>query len=118
MNIKIGLTGGSGNMGVEALKQFLKLEFIDKINLLLRNKKRNHSFAKKLKKQYPNKINVIFGNIENHDDCLKLVEGTSYIFHLAALIPPMADHNFEQTNLTNNVGVKNLLREIEKQKNR
>ena len=32
MNIKIGLTGGSGNMGVEALKQFLELEFIDKIN--------------------------------------------------------------------------------------
>ena len=31
MNIKIGLTGGSGNMGVEALKQFLELEFIDKI---------------------------------------------------------------------------------------
>ena len=117
MNIKIGLTGGSGNMGVEALKQFLELEFIDKINLLLRNKKRNHSFAKKLKKQYPNKINVIYGNIENHDDCLKLVEGTSYIFHLAALIPPMADHNFEQTDLTNNVGVKNLLRAIEKQKN-
>ena len=117
MNIKIGLTGGSGNMGVEALKQFLELEFIDKINLLLRNKKRNHSFAKKLKKQYPNKINVIYGNIENQDDCLKLVEGTSYIFHLAALIPPMADHNFEQTDLTNNVGVKNLLRAIEKQKN-
>ena len=45
MNIKIGLTGGSGNMGVEALKQFLELEFIDKINLLLRNKKRNRSPA-------------------------------------------------------------------------
>ena len=49
MNIKIGLTGGSGNMGVEALKQFLELEFIDKIKSSL------NAAKIKIKGIYPNK---------------------------------------------------------------
>jgi len=46
MGITIALTGASGNMGREVLKSFLELDFLDKINLLLENKKRERKFSK------------------------------------------------------------------------
>lgn len=117
MGICIALTGASGNMGREVLKSFIGLEFLDKINLLLEDKKRERKLFKTLNKNYPGLFNVVWGTVASEENCNKLIQGAAYVFHLAAIIPPMADHDFEGTVQTNNIGVKCLLRAIEKQEN-
>ena len=50
--MKIAMTGASGNMGREALKQTLELDNVEWVRVLLSLKKKNNKLAKNLKKQY------------------------------------------------------------------
>ena len=54
MNYKIALTGSTGNMGVETLRQLMELENVEIIKVLIR--KESLWKAKKLKRKYKNKI--------------------------------------------------------------
>ena len=53
--MRIAMTGVSGNMGTEVLKQTFELPNIELIRIILSDKRRNISLAKKLKKQYAEK---------------------------------------------------------------
>ena len=66
MNYKIALTGATGNMGVETLRQLMELENIEIIKVLIR--KESERKAKKLKRKYKDKIEIVIGNIENKKD--------------------------------------------------
>ena len=109
MGIKIAMTGASGNMGVESLKQILELDCVDKIKLLLVNGLRERKDAAKWKKQYGDRIEIFFGDVACYDDCAKLVEGVDYVLHLAAVIPPKADHFPKETDDCNRLGTINLV---------
>lgn len=118
MGVVVALTGASGNMGVETLKQVLELECVDKVKLLLVDEKREHKDDRKWKKIYGDKVEITFGDIANFDDCKRLVEGSDYVLHLAAVIPPKADHNQKATDECNRLGTLNLVNaicEMEKQ---
>lgn len=110
MNYKIALTGSTGNMGVETLRQLMELENIEVIKVLIR--KESLWKAKKLKRKYKNKIEIVIGNIENKKDCEKLIEETNYILHLAALIPPKSDKFPELNYKINYLGAKNIVDSI------
>ena len=103
------ITGASGTMGAEALTQIARTgKFLCRV--LLRPKKANIRLAKKLQK---NKlIEVIFGDIQNYGDCLTAVKGADYVLHCAAIIPPAADHNPDETFRTNRLGTENLLEAV------
>ncbi len=110
----VSLLGSSGHMGIKTLEEFLKIPEIDKIKVLLeRNEKRN-KLVKKLAKENKGRVEILFGDISNKEDCEKLVEGATYVFNLAAVIPPKSDKHPDLATLANEVGPKNLVEVIEK----
>ncbi len=104
---KLLVTGASGNMGSEVLKQCMETGRIQGI-VLLRKKPANEKLAEKLQAKWGKDLTVIFGDLSKFDDCVKAVEKADYVFHCAAVIPPVSDHNPKLANGTNFVGAKNL----------
>lgn len=112
MGITVAMTGASGNMGVETLKQVLELDLVDKVKILLVNEKRERKDNRKWKKLYGDRVEIMFGDIAVYDDCKRLVEGSDYVLHLAAVIPPKADHFAEETDECNRIGTINIVNAI------
>ncbi len=111
---KVLITGASGNMGAEVLKQIIETENFA-VRILLREKKANKKLAKRLTKQYPSFLDILFGDLFNYEDCKKAVEGIDYVIHCAAIIPPTSDHNPELTYNSNFIGTKNLVNAVKEQ---
>lgn len=108
MKTNVLITGASGTMGSEAVKQIAETGNYT-VTVILREKKKNIKLAKKLKKQYGALINIIFGDISVFADCEKSVKNADYIIHCAAIIPPAADHNSDEVYKSNYLGTLNLL---------
>lgn len=89
--MKIAMTGTSGNMGREALRQTMELSSVTYVRVLLSDKKKNDKLAKQLKKRYGDRIQIVRGTIADPANCAKLVEGVDYVVHMAAVIPPASD---------------------------
>lgn len=89
--MKIAMTGTSGNMGREALKQTLELSQVEFVRILLTRKKKNDKLAKRLKKQYGARVQILRGSVADREICKKLVEGVDHVIHMAAVIPPRSD---------------------------
>ena len=107
----IALTGASGSIGKVVLNKIMQNGDVF-LKILLRNSKKNIKFVKKLKKQYKNKIEIIYGDITNIEDCVNLIGGTSYTIHLAAMIPPQADHHENAAIKINETGTQNIIQAI------
>jgi NAD dependent epimerase/dehydratase family. len=104
---KLLVTGASGNMGSEVLKQCMETGRIHGI-VLLRKKPANEKLSAELQKKWGNDITVIFGDLSKYADCEKAVKEADYVFHCAAVIPPVSDHNPKLAESTNYFGAKNL----------
>ncbi len=112
----IALTGASGNMGVATLSAFMASDAVDKVRVLLLDKPRERRYAKVWKRKYGDRIQILFGDLFNEEDCVKLVHGVDYVFNLAAVIPPTSDKYPELARRCNVFGVKNLVSAIEAEK--
>lgn len=111
--MKIAMTGASGNMGREALAQTLELPFVEFVRVLLSLKKKNNKLAKKLKKKYKNRIQIVRGSVADAEACRRLVENTDYVLHMAAVIPPASDASFvksKECNLDGAVALVNAVK--------
>ena len=114
--MKIAMTGVSGNMGSEALKQTFELPNVEFIRIILRNTNKNQKLAKRLKKLYKNKIDIIFSSIENQEACEQLVTNVDYVLHMAAVIPPLSDNSPQRSYDCNRCGTVALVNAIKNQK--
>ena len=110
--MKIAMTGTSGNMGREALKQTLELENVEWVRVLLSHKKQNNKLEKKLKKQYKDRIQVVRGSVANAEICKELVKDTDYVIHMAAVIPPASDKSFQNSEACNYKGAVNMVNAV------
>ncbi|MDE6565716.1 MAG: NAD(P)-dependent oxidoreductase, partial [Clostridia bacterium] len=113
--MKIAMTGVSGNMGREALKQTFELPNVEFVRIILRNTNKNQKLAKKLKKTYTNKIDIIFSSIDNQEACELLVKDVDYVVHMAAVIPPLSDNAPQRSYTCNRNGTIALVNAIKKQ---
>ncbi|AGT43607.1 NAD-dependent epimerase/dehydratase family protein [Treponema pedis] len=111
MKKTVFITGASGTMGEEALKQIAETDNYN-ITVILRQKKKNLKLAKKLKKRYGKSVNIIFGDLSVFADCVKCTENADYIIHCAAIIPPAADHNSDDVYKSNYLGTLNLINAV------
>lgn len=112
----VTLFGAAGHMGFPTLQEFLKIKEIDRVNVLLEKKYKRNKLVEKLSKENPGRIEIFYGSVANVEDVTKTVEGSSYLFNLAAAIPPRSDKFPEDSRLANEVGVKNIVEVIEKHK--
>ena len=113
--MKIAMTGASGNMGREALKQTLELENVEWVRVLLSLKKKNNKLAKRLKKQYKNRIQIVRGSVADENVCLELVKDTDYVIHMAAVIPPASDRSFQESEACNYKGAVSIVNAVKAQ---
>lgn len=105
----IAITGGTGSIGREAVKALMLLPEEFSLRILVSS---NKKAVKYYNKSYGERVQCFFGDVRNYSDCEKLVDGASYIFHMAAVIPPKADHNAKVTMSVNYDGTATLVRAI------
>ncbi len=103
----VALTGATGNMGLETLRQVLQIDSVKKVKILVREKSQKQ--AKKLLNKYKDKLEVVIGDISNKNDCIELLKDSHYILNLAAVIPPKTDKFPKESLDTNYTGIKNIV---------
>jgi nucleoside-diphosphate-sugar epimerase len=111
MNAKsrILLTGASGAVGYEVLKQLYHQK--DKFDITVFGTRSTRS-AKHLS-PYKDGINIVYGDISNNDDVKKASANKDFVIHLAAIIPPASDEDPELAFNVNFTGTENLIRNLE-----
>ncbi|TXD47208.1 NAD-dependent epimerase/dehydratase family protein [Polaribacter sp. IC073] len=107
LKTKILITGASGTVGFEVLKQLSKKE---SYHLTIFDKKTKLSLEKL--KPFESKIDLIYGDISKNID-LEQIKGIDVVIHLAAIIPPLADELQELAYNVNVLGTQNLIRQLE-----
>ncbi len=107
--MKIAMTGTSGQMGREALKQSLELPEVEWVRILLTKKKRNDKLAKALQKKYGARIQIVRGQLSERSVCDALVKDAEIVVHMAAVIPPASDNFPERSEECNRVGTCTLI---------
>lgn len=110
--MKIAMTGVSGNMGREALKQALELKEVDRVRVLLSPKKKNNRLARRLYSKYQNRIEVVRGSVADAAACRMLVKDTDYVVHMAAVIPPASDASAKRSFESNAMGTVTLVNAV------
>jgi nucleoside-diphosphate-sugar epimerase len=96
------ITGGAGRLGFEVVKRLLaegeEVRVFDLPNI-------NWSTIEAL-----GGVNTRKGDITNSIDVSETCEGIEMIIHLAALMPPKSENNYETTHKVNVEGTRNLVK--------
>ena len=108
MKKQILLTGATGTVGKEALKQLCSQADYE-ISVMCRASSKN----KKILQPYLNQIKLIHIDLSNHKEMEKLEGKFDAAIHLAAVIPPLAYEQLELTHKVNFTGTKNLIERLE-----
>ena len=120
--MRIAITGATGNMGREVMKQIISLEAAEEIRCLSRSAKNIDKLCKELKKHlkktkkdlsFVNKITRLTGSLSNPEICEKLIDGVDYVLAIGAVIPPQADQNPDSAIDCNERGTDALVSAIE-----
>jgi nucleoside-diphosphate-sugar epimerase len=107
---RVLLTGASGTVGKEVLKQLY--ESSDSVGITVFDKRTSHSNS--FYRKFRNKINLVYGDISNKNDIYRACKNIDVVIHLAAIIPPLADKFPDLAQAVNIQGTKNLIECIEK----
>ena len=107
----ITIYGASGNLGIPALEEILKLDFVSKVILLLHRKKSSDKLIKHFKKQ-SDRLEFVYGSISDIDVIRKTLEGTDIVINLAGVIPPTSDKNPKLAIEANEIGPKVICQAI------
>ncbi len=98
------ITGASGVVGAKLITKLLKEEEYEITALDLKSPKA----LKKLNK-FKNKINIVYGDINDNTLITALVKDHDIIFHLAGIMPPTAEVNSNLVNIIDYGGSKGLI---------
>ena len=111
----IFLTGASGSMGLEGLKQILKRTDRFRLRVLVRPSGKNRT----LMKEYSSNpgLEIVWGDMDRYEDLKKCVTGAAYVLHVGALVSPEADRYPKQSMMTNYGSTVKLIRAIKEQPN-
>ncbi len=103
------ITGATGAVGSGVLNQLYKKRSEVAISVFIRKSKR----SKKLEKKFP-EVTFFYGDLVNERDMDQAVKNQDYIFHLGAVIPPLADEQPEMAWKVNVEGVRNMVNATQK----
>lgn len=104
---KVLVTGAGGSIGINVIK-YLLIEGKYEITVLDIKNKRTQDNLKK----YKNRVNIIYGEVNDNVLMEALVKDHDYIIHLAGIMPPLADFNFKVAELVDYNGTENIIKAI------
>jgi len=106
---RILLTGATGAIGLEVLKQLDAADKLNGVSVFVRNSKN----TEKVLKPFDDTIKVIYGDITNRKNVQKAVQHKDIVIHLAAIIPTVENDNDTLVHQVNVGGVENIVRSME-----
>jgi len=102
---RILLTGASGTVGREVLKQLLGLQ--PPVEIIVFDKESDLSAS--FYKGFRGDIKLIYGDLSKKTDVSGACKNIDFVIHLAAIIPPLADKFPKLAEEVNIIGTQNLL---------
>lgn len=106
---RILVTGASGTVGYEVLKQLQQ----QKENYLITAFDIKSKKTKKRLNRFKKDIDIVFGNITNKKEVEFVCKNVDVVIHLAAIIPPFADEKPDLAYQINTIGTKNIIQSLE-----
>lgn len=106
------VTGATGIMGQETMKQLLSRNNRFKVRILARPSEKNKTL---LKKYICPSLEIVWGDMADYDTIKKCVDGSDYVLHIGAMVSPAADKYPEQTLYTNIGSTLNIIKAIKEQ---
>ena len=85
----IFLTGATGTMGEEGLKQILSRSDRFNLRVLVRPSAKNKAFMSRY--EHDAALEIVWGDLCCYDDILRCVTGADYVLHVGAFVSPEAD---------------------------
>jgi nucleoside-diphosphate-sugar epimerase len=113
MKHKVLLTGASGAIGYQVLRELLSRGDTYQIRLLCLDR----FYEKKLLRPYRGRVEIVWGDIRNYEEVCLAVEGVNSVLHIAGIIPPAADLKPVLARSVNVNGTANLINAIKQQIN-
>lgn len=107
---KILVTGGTGSIGSEIVRQLIKYK-PETIRILARHEEKHHHLMHELETRNNGcQLRFIVGDIRDKDRLRRAMDGINIIFHAAALkqVPMCEDNPFEAVK-TNILGTQNII---------
>lgn len=109
----IFLTGATGTMGEEGLKQILSRSDRFNLRVLVRPSAKNKAFMSRY--EHDAALEIVWGDLCCYDDILRCVTGADYVLLVGAFVSPEAD-KLPQRSLEVNLGsTMNIIRAIKAQ---
>ena len=108
------VTGGTGTMGQETIKQLLARAPRFKVRILARPSDKNRALVKKMAHPF---LEVVWGDMGDFDCIRRCVTGADYVLHIGAMVSPAADKYPEQTLRTNIGSTMAIIKAIKDQPN-
>lgn len=106
---KILITGATGGIGIELLRQLKESNQLDGVSVLARDSKKN----RKALSPYADLISIFWGDMMDRARLIPACKNQEVVIHLAGLIPP-AFHENDARSLNINVeGTKNVIAILE-----
>lgn len=109
------LTGASGNMGQEGLKQLLERRDRFEVVALVLPTDRDREIMAPYEQERG--LKIIWGDLTNYEDVLSGITGADIVLHVGGLVSPQADRVPEETTRVNLGGIRNIIRAIKAQAN-
>lgn len=106
--LRVLLTGASGAVGLEVLKQLNYSKLYDVTVFDIKTPR-----TIKILSGFSHGTNIIYGDISNEQDLRIACIEQDIVIHLAAIIPPLADEQPELAHKVNVSGTENLIRSLE-----
>ena len=106
--IKVFMTGATGTMGRESVKEILKHPDRLELTVLARDSRKNHRLLDRLEAEH--RLRVIWGDLLNYEDVARGVADADYVLHIGGMVSPMADHYPEQTRRVNVGAAENIVK--------
>ncbi len=111
--LNVFLTGATGHMGLQGLKQLVKHLDQYNIKLLILPTERDRQIIAPYEKM--DGITVVYGDLTNYDDVLNCVNGSDIVLHVGGMVSPAADYKPKATLKVNVSAVKNIISAIKAQ---
>lgn len=115
MNKKtVCITGATGVMGYETLKEFSRRLARFNLRLLVRDSKKNRKKLTPYMKLEG--VSVIWGDLTNAADVANAIGDAEYVLHIGGMVSPLADHYPEQTMKVNVGAMQNIVDAVKSRK--